>query len=615
MSATSSIPTRWTRRLVVQFLAPTLAALLAVLVATASYVSTMLQQHQVTVMTERLLAEAREATDVLPWSDGVELDRAAARVAANLDARVTVIAADGRVLGESSEPSAGLENHAGRPEVQAALAQGAGSASRRSTTVGAALLYAAVRQEARGVVRVVRVAAPMAAIEASAAHLRWSIVIGLCGAVVVGMGVALALSRRLLRRIQRLVAYAGLIAADEPTPYLGAELPDELGQLESQLADMAQRIAGTIATLRMEQERQEAILRGMVEGVVVTDLAERVVLLNARAQELLGVTPVHDAGGRPLIELVREPSIADILRDLNGGRATVSRDASIGHRTLQVNAARLDGGDGRPIGAVLVLHDVTELRRLEVVRRDFVANVSHELRTPLTAIKGYAETLLGPAGDDRDTRLKFLAVIDRHSERLGRLIDDLLALSDLELGRMPMRVADVAVGPVVDDVCQILAERIRRSDVTFQVVVEPNLPAVRADGDRLRQVLINLVENAIKYTPAGGEVTLRVGCPKGTPPAMIALSVEDTGVGIPAQDLPRLTERFFRVDKARSRDMGGTGLGLAIVKHIVQTHGGSLSINSTYGQGTTVTVWWPQVNGAGATTATAAGIRTPARLG
>jgi two-component system phosphate regulon sensor histidine kinase PhoR len=236
---------------------------------------------------------------------------------------------------------------------------------------------------------------------------------------------------------------------------------------------------------------------------------------------------------------------------------------------------------------------VTELRRLEVVRRDFVANVSHELRTPLTAIKGYAETLLGAAGEDRETCRRFLGVIDRHSERLGRLIDDLLTLSDLELGRTALRLGTVAVGAVIDDVLQILGDAARRQGVRVAAEVSVDAPAAHADGDRLRQVLINLVDNGVKYTPAGGRVTVRARRASGPQAGMVEIAVEDSGIGVPAHDLPRLTERFFRVDKARSRELGGTGLGLAIVKHIVQGHGGSLHIASAVGQGTTVTVYVP----------------------
>jgi two-component system phosphate regulon sensor histidine kinase PhoR len=322
--------------------------------------------------------------------------------------------------------------------------------------------------------------------------------------------------------------------------------------------------------------------------------------MNARARELLDVPGDDDGRGHRLIELARQPQLADILRALAAGAPVMSRDVTLGGAdasTVRVNGARLCGADGAPFGVVLVLHDVTELRRLEVIRRDFVANVSHELRTPLTAIKGYAETLLGPAGADPETRGRFLSVIDRHSERLGRLIDDLLALSDLELGRTPLRLGTVAVAPAVDDVLQILGDAAERAGVDLSGDVATDTPAVEADADRFRQVLINLVDNAIKYTQGGGRVVVRAAAANGTHGGMVEVAVEDTGIGIPAHDLPRLTERFFRVDKGRSRALGGTGLGLAIVKHIIQAHGGDLEITSAVGRGTAVRVYLPVARG------------------
>jgi two-component system phosphate regulon sensor histidine kinase PhoR len=228
----------------------------------------------------------------------------------------------------------------------------------------------------------------------------------------------------------------------------------------------------------------------MVEGVLVTDLTGGVVLLNSRARDLLALPPDASPRGRPLVELTRDPALGELMRELAAGAGIASRDVTLSAGTgptLQVNAARLRGVDGEAFGFVLVLHDVTELRRLEVIRRDFVANVSHELRTPLTAIKGYAETLLGSAGDDRETARRFLAIIDRHSERLGRLIDDLLTLSDLELGRTPMRLNAVTVGSAVDDVLQIFAKPVARAGVRVEAQVATSLPPVHADGDRLRQ--------------------------------------------------------------------------------------------------------------------------------
>ncbi len=597
MSGTSSTPTRWSRRLVLRFLAPTLAALTGALAVALPVVGVMLERHQVDTLAERLGSEARAVGEALPWASGPELDAASARLAADLGVRITVIARDGKVLGESSGPSSALENHRDRPEVQDALASGQGRSVRWSDTLRERLLYTASRQTRGADVRIVRVALPLTTVAANVSQVRHLVVLGILVAVVLGLAVSLMLSRALLRRLRRLVGFAGRLAAGEPTPYLVAERPDELGVLEAQLGDMATRVAKTIAELRVEHERLEAILRGMNEGVVVTDLDGTVVLLNARARDLLGLPSHQDWRGRSLVELARDPALAELARALAADDPAHTRDVTLegAHgRMSQVNGAVLRGLDGDPFGVVLVLRDVTELRRLEVVRRDFVANVSHELRTPLTAIKGYAETLLGPAGDDRETARRFLGVIDRHSERLGRLIDDLLTLSNLELGRTSLRLAPVLVGPAIEDVLQILAARSAQSHVECSASIAPGTPAVLADGDRLRQVLINLIDNAIKYTPAGGHVAVRAAGLNGKAGLHhVDIVVEDTGIGIPAQDLPRLTERFFRVDKARSRELGGTGLGLAIVKHIVQAHNGTLTIDSTLGAGTRVRVTLP----------------------
>lgn len=561
------------------------------------YVALTLRRHETETIAERLRAEARITADALPWGTGPALDEACRRVGADLGARLTVIGRDGRVLCESTRPPEELENHAGRPEIRSAFDSGAGESTRWSSTVGQRMLYVAWRQANGADVRVIRTAVPLTAVGESMGTLTRSLLAAVALATLLGLLAALLLSRRMLRRIERLVSFARALAASEPAPYIAPERLDDLGLLEAQLAEMASAVAGTITALRVEQERSEAILRGMVEGVLVTDLRGGVVLMNQRARELLDIPPGADDRGRPLMELTRDPALAEVPRELAAGADTVSRDVTLaggGGHTLQVNGARLRGADGLPFGFVLVLHDVTELRRLEVIRRDFVANVSHELRTPLTAIKGYAETLLGTAGDDRETARRFLGVIDRHSERLGRLIDDLLTLSDLELGRTSLRLGPVPVGPTIDDVLQILAPKIAAARIEATADIAPSTPPVLADGDRLRQVLINLVDNAIKYTPAGGKVDVRAALLEHPgAPRMVEIVVEDSGVGIPAHDLPRLTERFFRVDKARSRELGGTGLGLAIVKHIMQALGGQLVIASVLGKGTSVRALFP----------------------
>ena len=596
MLDTSSTPTRWSRRLALQFLVPALAALAGALVVAAPWLWTRLERQEIDTLRDRLTTEATLVGDAVPWAEGAPLQDTCASLSTDLGLRVTIIGTGGLVLCDSARTgtAARIEDQS---EVREALAAGRGYAVRADGPEGERVMYVAVRQARDGATRIVRVAVPLRSAGAAAAQTRWLFLSALLLGLLLAAGTALLLARRLMRRLQRLVGFAEKLAVGESPPYLAPEQPDDVGKLEAQLGEMARRIGGTIGELRVERERLEAILRGMVEGVLVTDLSGGVVLLNARARELLALPPDASPRGRPLVELSRDPALGDLMRELAAGAGIASRDVTLSAGTgptLQVNAARLRGADGEAFGFVLVLHDVTELRRLEVIRRDFVANVSHELRTPLTAIKGYAETLLGSAGDDRETARRFLAVIDRHSERLGRLINDLLTLSDLELGRTPMRLNAVPVSAAVDDVLQIFADPVARAGVMVDSDVAPGLPPIHADGDRLRQVLINLVDNAIKYTPAGGRVLVRGMPAAGTEHAgMVEIAIEDSGIGIPAQDLPRLTERFFRVDKARSRELGGTGLGLAIVKHIVQAHGGSLAISSALGQGTTVRVFFP----------------------
>jgi two-component system phosphate regulon sensor histidine kinase PhoR len=313
---------------------------------------------------------------------------------------------------------------------------------------------------------------------------------------------------------------------------------------------------------------------------------DRLVLSNSRARTMLGLGSAPGQR-RPFLEAVRNADVHRLFRDARGAgpggvvRRTV-RLPTPGGLILDVHATPLElAGEGTAV--VMVLHDVTELRRLEQVRTEFVANVSHELRTPLTAIHGSIETLLEGALDDPGAARRFLAMVHRHTERLGRLLDDLTDLSNIELGRVVLRPAAVDLREAVDAVVTIVAAR--RGGVTLDNAVPADLPPARADRDRLAQILLNLVDNAMKYTPAGGRVVVTAA---RRPEGDLEVAVRDTGVGIPAADLPRITERFYRVDKARSRALGGTGLGLAIVKHLVAAHGGDLTIESQVAVGTTV---------------------------
>ena len=425
-------------------------------------------------------------------------------------------------------------------------------------------------------------------------------------AFAAGGGTAWVLAGRLGARLRSLEEAAASIVSGTIDPREARFPEDELGGLERRLTELARDFRSHFARTERERERLEAVLRNMLDGVVMLGPDGRIALANAAATELLGIPTVGELLGVRLALLCRNPDLVVIIDELLGERPRpLTREVVLAgpeRRFLSVAAAPIVLREGRS-GAILVLHDVTRVRRLESMRADFVANVSHELRTPLTAIRGYAETLLGGALDDRSRALQFLQVIERHSERLSRLIEDLLTLSDLELGRTELHPEPFELVAIVEGVLEVLQPKAEGKGIELRMELPAILPPVLVDRDQIEQVLINLIDNAIKYTPAGGRVRVSAAVPSDDDRRSVEIRVTDSGIGIPEKDIPRLTERFYRVDRARSRELGGTGLGLAIVKHIVQAHGGSLAIESRLQQGTTVRVGLPQAAGTGGTPA------------
>ena len=400
-------------------------------------------------------------------------------------------------------------------------------------------------------------------------------------------------------RVADMVAFCRRAVLDTPS---GKTLPvqrrDDLGELEEGLNELAQTLTRRLQDMTAESEKLQSILSCMMEGVIVLDTDGKVMLVNEKARTMFDLPA--DTGVRRLssVEVSRHPEMQALIHEVvegDGGRGSLHRELTLGDdRWFAVNAARLEHSRQELLGYVLVFHEVTELKRLEQIRADFVANVSHEMRTPLTAIQGYAETLLhNPPGDPAMAR-QFLNVVTRHSERLGRLIDDLLALSDLEMGNANVRMQRVATRPLLERVLELFRQQASEKRIRIRIRADAgaDIPDLLGDEDRLQQLLINLIDNALKYTPDRGEVLVQAGMEPGADgERRLALSVSDTGCGIPEKDLPRLTERFYRVDKARSRELGGTGLGLAIVKHITQAHGGDLKIESQLGKGTRVSIY------------------------
>ena len=515
----------------------------------------------------------------------------ALRAAVPSRSRVTLITPDGRVVADSEVPPGELprlENHAGRPEVRAALAGRQGRDLRRSATIDAPLLYVALPVVDGGAVRgVLRLALPLSVVTSSYAAVHRAMLLGTGLALVVALGIGLFVAGRVTRPVVEMQAIARRMSEGDFTARAQTRSADEIGRLGRALNVMAARLRGKIDDLEQEQAKISAVLDGMVEGVIAVDARDHLVLMNERARALFDVGTARGER-KPLLEVIRNADLHALLDDVRQtGEHEVSRRELVlsgaTERTVQVNAVPLVLGRD-DVGVVMVVHDVTELRRLEMIRREFVANVSHELRTPLTAIHGYLETLLGGGLEEPEHARKFLEIVFRHTERLGRLLDDLTDLSNIELGRVRLQSERVAVADVVESVLAIMEPRAAAGGVGLTADLPRDLPAVAADRDRLAQILINLVDNAVKYTGKEGHVAVAARATDGG----VELTVTDTGIGIPRADLPRITERFYRVDKARSRELGGTGLGLAIVKHLVIAHGGELQIHSEPGRGTTV---------------------------
>jgi two-component system, OmpR family, phosphate regulon sensor histidine kinase PhoR len=590
----------WSKKLVYNFFLSYLAIVILLSVGFFIYSSNLLRDAYIVSLGSVMEHKARVLAPLLPWSDEPgSLDSICRRLSQELGGRITVVARDGTVIGDSDAPAIELENHGSRPEVMEAFSGGSGGSVRHSTSVNQELLYRAYRDTQGHSQRIVRVAVSLNDIQVVTASLGRTLFFGLLLCCLSGLVVAYFFSRRLSKRINGLVDFSRAVArGDFRQRFLPRNEDDELHVLEQNLHEMSLKIRDNINEVRSEKDKFDSILTCMVEGLLVLDPKGNVLLINEQARRMFHVTGDQIQTGS-FVEISRSPEMRKVVQEVMAfdfSQSVYSRRVSLEDgRWFRVNAVSLRNGTERTSGSILVFHDITEIERLETVRSDFVANVSHELRTPLTAIRGYVETLLNaPPTDPRDSQ-QFLDIIARHSERLSRLTEDLLILSDLESGKVHLSRQLVDTGHLIQRVLEVFWDQAAKKQVQLSQIVAPGLPPLSGDFDRLQQLFINLVDNAVKYTPGGGRVTIsatRAPATNGAE-ARVEIAVADTGPGIPEKDLPRLTERFYRVDKARSRDMGGTGLGLAIVKHIVQAHKGELTIQSVLGKGTIFRVLLP----------------------
>lgn len=503
-----------------------------------------------------------------------------------IKARVTLIAPNGTVIGDSDVGQARLaqmENHLQRPEVQEALKNGSGSALRYSDTLRTSMIYSAMTFGSETTDGVIRLAMPLEYLASARNNLHGLVGGATAITILIALLFSYILSSLTSKPLRDMADAAARIGHGGNKAKIPVASNDEIGMLATVLNDMSERIENQVQRLSTEKQRLDTILRSMGEGVMVTAPDGVITLVNPAFRRLFSI--VGDVEGKKLVEISRHPDLLEAFNELDTpGVNELVREIAIQPNdiTLFTHWVPLNV-DGVRQGIVAVFHDISDLKKAETMRRDFVANVSHELRTPVTIIKGYAETLLdGTLKTDPARAIRFVEIISSHSERLTNLINDILTLSSLETKEALLELNSIDVSGTIAKACMLLQERAAQKNVAIiNESVGGALPRVMADQGRLEQVVVNLLENAIKYTPEGGTVRLFTE----DDGKCVRVSVADTGIGIPFKDLPRIFERFYRVDEARTREQGGTGLGLAIVKHIVQLHGGDVSVTSDPGKG------------------------------
>lgn len=417
-------------------------------------------------------------------------------------------------------------------------------------------------------------------------------------ALILAVAFILVTSRRFSRRVKRLKEFSRRIGSGDFRPLPAEPQRDELADLAETLNITAADLQARINSLNEQGSRSAAILRDMVEGVAVIDAGEHLAYCNQAFAEIVSMQSAQ-AEGRPILEVIREPQVLELVRRALGGEEELRGEIQVGGHRRRVFALTVSPvssprqASGAPaagrMGAVVVLYEITELRRLEQVRKDFVANVSHELKSPLTSIQGFAETLLAGAMDDPANNRRFVEIIRNHALRLSRITDDLLKLSRIEAGKLDLELRPVSLASLIEAAVESTRPRAEANRLALAVNCPADLPRVQADANLLREVLQNLLDNAVQYTPAGGRIEVSAKAAEGS----VAVTIADNGIGIPEAEQERIFERFYRVDPARSREIGSTGLGLAIVRHIVEAHGGQIAVESAVGRGSEFTVTIP----------------------
>jgi len=557
------------------------------------------QKNHQAALRDNMIRELRVLNAAAPWpSEGGPSEQSAylqqqtERFKALAGMRITYIGLDGRVLGDSEHAPATMDNHLEREEVREALTEGTGSSIRHSDTLDQNMLYVAIAVKPEGGTAntgIIRLAMSLSDVERSMNSMWLALVFGLFLLFALAAVVSYRIALSVTRPLERMTSAAKRMANMDYAIRVPEGGRDEVGELARALNAMAASLQEQLDEIRQNGTRLQSVLDNMTSGVVMIDHDGVITLFNSQAELLLGGS-TRERVGRSYTEIRQHYELAAIIRGGLENPQWLHEERTVYYpeeRLLEITLVPMKMGADEDTGLLLVLQDVTAIRRLESMRSEFVANVSHELKTPVAAVKGFAETLLAGAMDEPETARSFLTIIHDESERLNRLIGDILELSKIESRRSPLQFSPVDMPAFLTRLSELLSPEAAKKGIELDVVCEAEL-FLEADEDRLGQIVMNLMQNGINYTPEGGKVTVRaemVPGAAGEEDEKVRIVVSDTGIGIPKKDIPRIFERFYRVDKARSRSSGGTGLGLSIVKHLTELHRGAIRVESTVGIG------------------------------
>ncbi len=576
--------------------------------AAGLFAGEMMKHSHIAALKENLFRELNIIRATVEWktdeNESGQLryyERMAESLKQSADARVTFIRADGKVLGDSDFDAAQMDNHLHREEIEQARLEGAGYSIRYSDTIKRNMLYVAVPvgNDAGRPDGYIRLAMSLRDLDAAVQKLWSGLLYGLLFLFALAGFISYRIARGLTRPLEKMMRVAQQITDMNYEARVRIRSNDEIGLLGQAINTMADSLQRQMNRISEDESRLKNVLDNMNSGVVMIDRNDTIVLLNRAAEEMLGA-PAAELLGRGFGALKQHAELTELIGECMKERRYIREELMFYYpeeRIVEIHLAPLANAGGESAGIVIVLHDITAIRRLERVRSEFVANVSHELKTPISAVKGFAETLLAGAMNDPETAESFLRIILDESDRLDRLIGDILELSKIESKRVQLRFSPIHMSSFVSKTIDMLRAESAKKGIALQMDVAEDM-YVEADEDRLRQILLNLLSNGINYTPDGG--TVKVSAEPIREPGQedydkVRIIVSDTGIGIPKKDLPRIFERFYRVDKARSRSSGGTGLGLSIVKHLVELHKGSIRVESEAGAGSKFIIELPVI--------------------